>query len=472
MCAPTRAMLLTGNDNHIAGVGAQGEVSEEFGYEGRLTDRVVTIPEILRAAGYHTYMAGKWHLGRTPESNPRERGFERSFALLNGAGNHYTNQSALGEGFSSYTEDGDSTAWEDGLYSTDFYTDKLIGYIDQNKEDGQPFFAYAAYTSPHWPLQVDREYRKKYRGRYDEGYESLRERRLESLKNAGMIPGHATLPALHETVVPWGSLPEEEKKIEARKMELYAGMVDNLDVNIGRLIAYLKKEEMYEHTLFIFLSDNGAAYRDFINSDNYLVLRDYYDDDFENMGNPDSYISYGPQWAEAGSAPFRYFKDYATEGGTNTTMIISGPPLKRHNEIHHGFTTVLDLAPTLYELAGAKYPETWNATSVYPLKGRSLLPFLENRSDTIHNDDDVFALEHHGHTMVRKGDWKITNTVQPLDVRNFSLHYLPDDPGEQEDLKEKEPGKYAELLAEWEQYAKEIRLKEPSSRVINRSEAP
>ena len=456
MCAPTRAMLLSGNDNHIAGMGRQARVSGEFGYEGMLTKRIVPVPALLRDAGYHTYMAGKWHLGNSPQANPHQKGFESSYALLPGAGNHYNNHSALSGGFSKYTEDGDSVRWDDGRYSTDFYTDKLIEYIDQNKGDGKPFFAYAAYTSPHWPLQVDREYSDKYMGRYDEGYEKLRERRLNSLKKAGIIPGKATLPRLHESVTPWDSLSDDDKRKESRKMEIYAGMVDNLDYNIGRLFGYLKDNDLYDNTFIVFMSDNGAAYRDFINADNYKVLREYYNDDYENMGNENSYISYGPQWAEAGSAPFRYFKDYATEGGINTTLIISGPRVERINEIHHGFATLVDLAPTFYSLAGIDYPEIYDEVEVYPLKGISLVPFLTKQTNEIHNQDYVFAIEHGGNASLRKGDWKITNYIKPFDRDNFALYYLPDDLGEQNDLRYDHPEKYAELLAEWDKFAEEI----------------
>jgi arylsulfatase len=463
MCAPTRAMLLSGNDNHLAGMGGQGSVSEVFGYEGRLMERIVPVPALLRDTGYHTYMAGKWHLGSTPEANPHQKGFERSFVLLGGAGNHYNNHSVLGSGYSRYTEDGDSATWEEGAYSTDFYTDKLIGYIESNKGDGRPFFAFAAYTSPHWPLQVDRKHWERYRGRYDDGYEKLRAKRLNSLKAAGMIPPEAMLPMVHESVVPWDSLSDEEQLTEARKMELYAGMVDNLDYNIGRLINYLKEEDLYEHTLFVFMSDNGAAYRDFINSADYQFLREYYNDDYENMGNGDSYVSYGPQWAEAGSAPFRYFKDFATEGGINTTMIITGPGVNRRNEIHHGFATLLDLAPTFYEYAGVSYPDTYGGHEVYPLKGSSLVPFLSGNSDEIHDDNYVFAIEHYGNAMVRKGSWKITNYISPFGLENFALFNLSEDLGEQHDLRDLEPEKYAEMLAEWERYAREVRLPYGSS---------
>ena len=462
MCAPTRAMLLSGNDNHIAGMGGQGRVTTEFGYEGKLTNRIVTIPEMLREGGYHTYMAGKWHLGKEQEFNPHQKGFEHSFVLLEGAGNHYNNRSALKKGNSNYTEDGDSTSWRDGNYSTDFYTDKIIEYIDSDKGDDQPFFAFAAYTSPHWPLQVDKKHWGKYKGHYDDGYEKLRERRLISLKKAGIIPNDIIAPPSHERVLPWDSLSNQEKMEEARKMELYAGMVDNLDHNIGRLIKYLKNIGEYENTLFVFMSDNGAANRDFINDDRFTSLKEYYNDDYDNMGNANSYISYGPQWAEAGSSPFRYFKDFATQGGINTTMIIKGPNVNRENEIHHGFTSLLDLAPTFYDVANISYPKTYKENKVYPLKGNSLIPFVSGKTNEIHDSEYIFAMEHYGNAMLRKGNWKITNFKRPFALENFALYNLSNDLGEQINLKETEEEKYAEMLNEWMKFSNEIKIQTPT----------
>lgn len=460
LCAPTRAMLLSGNDNHIAGMGNMlSNPKEEFGYERRLTNRIVTIPSLLKQAGYHTYMAGKWHLGSAPESNPHKKGFEHSFVLLEGAGNHYTNQSALGKGFSNYTEDGEPTKWKDGDYSTDFYTDKIIEYIDRDKDDDQPFFAFVAYTSPHWPLQVDKKYWEKYKGFYDDGYDKLKEKRLETLKKAGMIPENAKLPRNHESVIPWDSLSDENKMKEARKMELYAGMVDNLDYNIGRLVQHLKDIGEYESTLIVFMSDNGTAWRDLIETSE--VLQEYYNDDYENMGNYDSYISYGPQWAEAGSSPFRYFKDYLTEGGIITPMIISGPSIHASNEIHHGLVTVMDLAPTIYEVAKISYPKTFENHQVYPLKGNSLVPYLLKKTAEIHPADYVFGMEHNGYAMIRKGDWKITNTIKPFKENHFELYNLSNDLAEMNDLKLSEPEKFRELQMEWFKFSKEIKVQLP-----------
>lgn len=463
-CAPTRAMLLSGNDNHIAGMGSQGLVTGKFGYEGRLSDRIASIPEILRDAGYHTYMAGKWHLGFDPSSNPHQRGFEHSFVNVGGTGNHYNDQGLFREvPVTIYTEDGKPARWKKGKYSTDFFTDKLIRYIKRNKGDGRPFFAFVAYTAPHWPLQVDEKYREKYKGFYDEGYEQLKERKLENLKKAGLIPEDAVLPPDHERVIPWNNLSDAEKKKEARKMELYAGMVDNLNFNVGRLIQYLKDIGEYENTLILFMSDNGAAAEDFYYHETYgPFIREHFNDDYDNMGDPNSFISYGPQWAEAGSAPFRYFKGEITEGGIIAPMIISGPGVKRKNEIFGGLVTVMDIAPSVYEAAGTEYPETFRDRKVYPLKGKSIMDFIAGRTDEVHDENYVFGLEHREKTMLRKGDWKIVNNNPPFHPDSFRLYNLSGDIAELYDLKEPEWDKFSELMEEWKKFSTEIRAQFPT----------
>lgn len=462
-CAPTRAMLLSGNDNHIAGMGVQGRVTNEFGYEGKLSNRIVTIPQILRQAGYHTYMAGKWHLGSDSLSGPIHKGYERSFVNIEGAGNHYNDVGySPDKPITPYFEDGKPATWNNGDYSTDFYTDKLIEYIDSNQADEKPFFGFAAYTSPHWPLQVDEKYWKKYEGRYDDGYEKLKERRLASLKNAGMIPKDALLPPNHESVIPWDSLSPDEKKKESRKMELYAGMVDNLDYNIGRIIQHLKDIGQFENTLIVFMSDNGAAAEDFYNNSYFgPFLKQHFNDDYETMGQPNSFISYGPQWAEAGSSPFRHFKGLTTEGGINAPMIIAGPTIERNNEIHHEFVTLMDIAPTFYEVAQATYPEIFEGDEIYPLKGNSLMPFASGKSEQIHSSEYVFGLEHNNLAMIRKGDWKITNITRPFLEENFKLYNIAQDLAELTDLKESEPEKYKELLGEWRKFSNEVKVQIP-----------
>lgn len=460
MCAPTRAMLLSGNDNHIAGMGNQYYKGGEYGYEGYLSDRIVPVPALLKEAGYRTNIVGKWHLGSDSIHNPAVKGFDQSFVNLGGAGSHYH-----GTGFSRgwpksrYTENGEPVEWPEDAYTTDYFTDKLIAYMDQGKEEGTPFFTFAAYTSPHWPLQVEEKFWKKYEGRYDDGYEALKEKRLKSLQKAGMIPDNATLPPNEENVKPWDSLTKEEQKREARKMELYAGMVDNLDYNVGRLINYLKESDQFENTIIIFMSDNGAAAEDFYNGSGFMeFVRATYNNDYENMGSGTSFVSYGPQWAEAGSSPFRYFKGYTTEGGMIAPMMISGPGISRVGEISHEFATLVDLAPTFYELAGVEYPENFDNKPVHPLKGSSLWSFLNKKSEFVHDENYVFALEHNNIEMVRKGDWKLLNLSKPFDEHAFELYNVKEDLAELNDLKDEQPQIYSELLEEWRKYAEEVQV--------------
>lgn len=457
-CAVTRAMVLSGNDNHIAGMGAQDLVTNVKGYEGHLTNRIVPVPMLLRDNGYHTFMAGKWHLGTTDEANPHQKGFNRSFVLLEGAGNHYNNIGTLREPeISPYTEDGQKTDWTEGDYSTDFYTDKLLSYISEAKDKKQPFFGFAAYTSPHWPLQVDETFWKKYEGRYNGGYDSLRTARMVSLKRSGIIPSSYELPQQHPDVIPWDSLSKEDQKIEARKMELYAGMVDNLDSNIGRLINHLKSIGEYDNTLIVFMSDNGAAAEDFYYHDYFgPYVQEHFNNDYDNMGQPDSYVSYGRQWAEAGSAPFKYFKGYVTEGGMTAPMIISGSMLKQQNVLSNTFTTLMDLAPTFYELADVKYPKEYNQLTIAPLRGSSLMPLLQKETNVVHDDNYVFGFEHRGQASVRKGDWKLISIDKPFSVENFKLFNIKTDRAEQTDLKTQHPEKFEELLQEWYNYSEAV----------------
>jgi len=457
-CAVSRAMFLSGNNNHIAGMGVQGLNTDVVGYEGHLTDRIIPFPALLQKAGYSTFMAGKWHLGLRSEDNPHQKGFEHSFVLLESSGNHYSSKGIWEKSpISSYTEDGIETTWKEGEYSTDVYTDKLISYISQSQKENRAFFGFATYTSPHWPLQVDEKYWKKYEGRYDDGYEALKVKRFESLKKAGIIAENAVLPPSHPDIKAWDSLSPEEQKKEARKMELYAGMVDNLDYNVGRLINHLKETGQYENTLIVFMSDNGAAGEDFYNNKNYgPYLQENYSDEYAEMGKVNSYISYGPQWAEAGSSPFKYYKGFTTEGGMNSPMIIAGPGVENIGNINDSFLTLLDLAPTFFELAGVDYPNKWKGKAVKPLIGKSLIPLLSGKSNSIHDSTYVFGLEHGGYAMIRKGDWKILNIERPFLVENFQLINLKMDLAEQIDLKESYPEKYQEMLAEWESFSKEV----------------
>ncbi len=409
LCAPTRAMLLSGNNSHVAGMAKQHQIgvlgTPVPGYENSLSNRIVPFTKLLQDGGYNTYMAGKWHLGLAPENSPLEAGFSRSFALLNGAASHFSDIGYSDVG-SSYREDGELAEYPTGRYSTEYYTDRLIEYIDEGKADNKPFFAYAAYTSPHWPLQVPNEYLDLYSGHYDDGYDALRERRFESLKEAGIIPLESTLPPRNETIRPWEDLSPEERRRESRKMELYAAMLDNLDDQIGRLIEYLKANDIYENTLIVFMSDNGAAAEDFYNSGPPPYrkhIRENFDNSYELMGTEASLVSYGPQWAEAGSAPFQRTKGYSREGGIVAPMAVSGPGVTARGAINSTYLTVMDLAPTFLELAGMQYPEDG---SYYPMLGSSINNLLSGQTSIVHDEDYVTTLYNEGRAYLRQGGGK------------------------------------------------------------------
>jgi arylsulfatase len=463
MCAPTRAMLLSGNNNHVAGMARQhpsGLVEAYLpGYEGHLSDRIVPFPRLLRDAGYHTYTTGKWHLGMEEQHSPSAAGFERSFNLLDGAGNHW-DATGFENGISTYRADGRLTTYPDGHYSTAFYTDRLIEFIDHHKGDGRPFFAFAAYTSPHWPLQVPEPELERYRGVYDDGYEALRIKNFESLKSRGVVPADSVLPPRNEAVTPWEQLDAEERKAESRKMELYASMVENLDGHIGRLIGYLKASGLNENTLIVFMSDNGAAAEDFYNQEPYRdYVRAHYDNTYENMGRSDSWVSYGLPWAEAGSAPFKRHKGSAFEGGIRAPLVIAGAGVRAQSAFNSDYLTLMDLAPTFLELANAAYPADG---SVAPMLGTSLNALLAGEPVTVHGEDYVTVLSHRGRTFVRRGKWKIVADPQPFDEANFELFDIEADPGEINDLSDSFPEIKRELIALWQERRRTLGIVLPS----------
>ena len=269
LCAPTRSMILSGNDNHVAGMGSMFSVegtprAGKPGYEHHLTNRIVTIAQLLKDGGYQTFMSGKWHLGSQDNYIPYAKGFEKSFALMNGAADHFNSSQILSTEPSQYREDNLIVPYPEGSFSTDVYTNKMIGIIEHAQKD-KPFFAYLTYTAPHWPLQVPADYIDRYKGKYDMGYDSLRVLRFSRQKAAGIVPGDAVLRARNPSIRLWTKLTPREKKIESRKMEIYAAMVENLDDHIGKLIQFLKKSEQFDNTVIVFMSDNGAAAEDFYN---------------------------------------------------------------------------------------------------------------------------------------------------------------------------------------------------------------
>jgi arylsulfatase len=406
---------------------------------------VALLPQLLNEAGYRTYMAGKWHLGESVDQSPFAAGFQRSFAMKFGAGAHFSNRGIRETDSLKYWEDDQDVDWPEGEYSTEVYTDRIISYLEADRDSDQPFFVFAAYTSPHWPLQVPEEDLNLYAGRYEMGYDVLRERNFETLKSAGIIPTDSRLPPRNPDITFWDELSPAQQRLEARKMELYAAMVENLDRHVGRLLDYLRDNDFYDDTLIIFMSDNGAAAEDFYYwGPFYEYIRAHYDDSYERAGMPGNFLSYGAQWAEASSAPYRLYKGFPSEGGIVTPMIIAGDGVRHRREYSDIYVTVMDFLPTLLELAGGEYPD-----DKAPLLGDSIVDYLAGDSDVVHDENYVTTFAYEQRAYVRKGNWKLLTLEQPFDERDFALYNLADDPGESIDLARSNPRKHGELLELW-----------------------
>ncbi|WP_028449462.1 arylsulfatase [Chitinibacter tainanensis] len=474
-CSPTRAMILSGTDHHLAGLGTFAEIltpahAGQPGYEGYLNDRIAPLPQILHDAGYYTIMSGKWHLGKTLDRTPAARGFERSFALLPGAANHYGFEAPIGEEEiprllkstrGLYAEDGAFVdTLPDDYYSSDYFTDKLLQYFSE-APDERPFFAYLPYSAPHWPLQAPDELIAKYADYYHAGPEALRQERLSRLKALGLVDAGVEAHPVVASNAEWEALSQEERAISARTMAVYAAMVERMDWNIGRVIAQLKATGQFDNTVVLFLSDNGAegALLEALPAfgpNLAQVIADYYDNSLENIGRGNSYVWYGPRWAQAGTAPARLYKAFTTEGGIRVPALLHYPPLARQGEISHRFATVMDITPTLLSLAGVNHPHpVFHGRDVLPLRGRSLQAYLQGEQDHIHPHNQVTGWELFGRKAIRRGDWKAVFIPEPHGPSRWQLYDLSTDKAELYDLAEARPDILNQLLTDWRDYVAE-----------------
>ena len=459
-CSPTRAALLSGNDPHIAGLGNMAELLNDNqrnqpGYEGYLNQRVVSVASLLRDAGYFTAMTGKWHLGLEEDQSPAAQGFTRSFALLHGGAGHFDDTGLLERAPRAlYREDRKLAEWPKGRYSSDLYTERLIDYLQENNGK-QPFFAYLAFSAVHWPLQAPDELIRKYRGRYDAGWDVLREQRLEGLRQAGLLTGQVdfTPPPGYR---PWSSLNREQQRIEARKMEVYAAMLDSINQNMARLVDYLERSGALDNTVIVFLSDNGAEGTPLEKSPLLEGWLERFDNSLENMGRVNSYIFYGPNWAHATTAPGKYYKSHVTEGGMRVPAFIWQADRASQGAIAAAPVTVMDVAPTLLAMANVEYPQEYLGNPVAPLRGLSLQPLLEQPSARIHADDAIFGVELFGRRALRRGQWKITMEPPPFGTGNWELYNLSSDRGETRNVAADHPDIVARLAADWQDYADEV----------------
>lgn len=468
-CSPSRSMLLSGTDSHIAGIGNMAEWTGPTqrgkpGYEGHLNERVASVATLLRDGGYHTTMAGKWHLGEKPDQWPAARGFEKDLSLLQGAGSHWADMQGLlpSEPRVTYTRNGQPVAeLPKDFYSSKDLTDFVIESIDENGRDGKPFFAYLAYQAPHGPLAVPGAWRDRYKGRYDKGYDYFRAERLARQKRLGLVAqGVVGFPRL-PSIPAWDTLTDEQRRHAARKMELYAAMIEYMDDQIGRLLGHLKKTGKYDNTVIVFMSDNGAAGEDMAELVDKLApaAHDWFEATFdnrpENWGRPGSCVEYGPAWAQVSSVPFRQFKGVVAEGGIRVPLIVSGPGVEQRGALTASPLHVMDLVPTFLDLAGIKHPATEGESTVAPVQGKSMVPLLEGGRKQIRSDGDATAWELFGNRALRQGDWKILFMSPPAGgTGDWQLFNLKDDPAELHDLSAEHPEKRRRLLKLWDEYVK------------------
>ncbi|MFM0168020.1 arylsulfatase [Paraburkholderia sediminicola] len=549
VCAITRSMLISGTDHHLVGEGTMGVPTDERkglpGYEGYLNDRALSVAQLLKDGGYHTYMAGKWHIGSGIVGSttgggqtPDQWGFEHSYALLGGAAtNHFAHEPANSR---NYTEDGKyvqpgqpgqpgGTGGSPAVfYSTDFYTQRLISYIDSNKGDGKPFFAYAAYTSPHWPLQVPEPYLHNYAGKYDAGYDAIRNARIARQKALGIIPNdfvpyggasetlvataatanNGTVNAKYVSAVhsaaqgytdygpgtvnkTWASLSPAEKKAQARYMEIYAGMVENLDHNIGLLIQHLKDIGEYDNTFIMFQSDNGAegwpidSGADPTATDTANAADPVYSALGTDNGKQNAQrLQYGLRWAEVSATPFRLTKGYSGEGGVSTPLIVHLPGQTTQKPTLRDFTHVTDNTATFLAVAQIPPPTqaapplintltgvdqnkgkvVYNNRYVYPVTGQSLLPLLNDQATSaVHTAS--FGDEAYGRGYLRSADgrWKALWTEPPLGPvdGHWQLFDMSADRGETQDVSTQNPSVIDGLVQQWNSYMSSVGGVEP-----------
>lgn len=476
-CSPTRAMLMSGSDNHLAGFGDMGEllVAEQRGkpgYEGHLNNRVVTMAEVLKGAGYRTAMTGKWHLGVPEEFSPAARGFEQSYAMVQGGASHFGDQLGVIAGnpdktpMAVYRENGQQVNIPKDFYSSDFYTDKLIDYLETGKDTGKPFFAYLAYTAPHWPLQAPDADIAAQAGRYDEGYDVIRARRIDKMKRVGLLPGtFRENPGLLSVAEGgtgkkrWNELTPQEQALQARAMEVYAAMVSNLDRNIGRLVQYLKDTGQYDDTLIFFMSDNGS------DSNPAAGANVTPSTDLASMGRPGSAIAYGERWAEVSAAPFRLWKTFTgSEGSVSVPALVKLPGRPKALRPLRSNTEVKDLLPTFLDLAGIRAPAKGvDGTPLIPMTGVSLRHALRANAPLVRVRPplSVLALEYYGTGYVMRDGWKLSTTLVPgvtygsYDQLPWRLFRIGSDRGETEDLAASRPDVVQDLLREWDRYVQD-----------------
>lgn len=461
-CSPSRASLLTGLHPHQTDIGVLTYNQGPEGYAGDLNKNCVTMAEVLRNQGYRTYMSGKWHISselNTPsDSWPKQRGFDHFYGTIIGAGSFY-DPNTLTRG----NENIEHEAKEDlDFFYTDAISDQAVNYIEEHQKTApdQPFFQYVAYTAPHWPLHAHEEDIEKYKGRFDEGWDVLREKRMKRMKAMGIIDDSWDLSDRDPSQPAWEEASDKEWRL--RCMEVYAAQIDRMDQGIGRIMDSLKNTGQLDNTLVIFLSDNGACAEDIPSDvtkeemvDQLQLARDKTRRGEEVLfgnrpdvmpGAENTYQSYETAWANLSNSPFRLYKHWIHEGGISTPLIMSWPEgIKEKGVLRHSPGQLPDIMATILDITGSEYPETYNGHGIHPLEGSSLMPIVED--DTPKNDPLFW--EHEGNAGIREGQWKLVRDY-PGD---WELYDMANDRTELMDVAHKHPEKVAAMADRYNEWA-------------------
>jgi arylsulfatase A-like enzyme len=458
-CCPTRASLLTGLYPHNAGVGHMGANLGTPAYQGFLRNDSATIAEHLRAAGYRTCMSGKWHVagdfmarevdswrvGDTDHPTPRQRGFDRFYGIVDGVTHFFSPHYML-------EDDSRVETYPDDFYFTDAITDKAIDMIAETPDD-QPFFLYLAHTAPHWPLHAPEEDIARYDGVYAKGWDATRSARHETMTAMNLFQHNWDLSDRDSEVHPWMSEPNTDW--EARKMATYAAMVDRMDQSIGRLIAELKRTDQFDNTLIMFLSDNGGC-AEFMAEDGWAKFFPDTTHDGRQIamgnrpdiapGGPLTYQSYDKPWANVSNAPFRLFKHYVHEGGISTPLVAHWPKGFAARSTAHAACHVVDILPTILEVAGAPYLNDLGGHEIQPAQGQSLLDLFQGKDWA--RDQPIFW-EHEGNSAIRLDQFKLVRQHG----QDWELYDMEADRTELNNLAGRHAGLEADLKRQYQGWA-------------------
>lgn len=465
-CSPSRAMLLTGTDAHRAGLGTMAELvtPAQLGspaYRGTLRPDTATVAELLQAAGWHTILSGKWHLGAAPEEDPARRGFTDSFALIEAAHNHFGTDAGKG---ATYRENGRAVeALPGDFYSSTAFATRLIRGI-RAAPAGADMFAMLAFTAPHWPLMAPEAAIARFRSRYDAGWDVLRRARIARQRDLGLVPAPAAAAPMElPPGLDWNGLAPARRADAARRMEVHAAMVAILDAEVGRVLAELDRSGRAEDAIIFFMSDNGAEAMDLEMAaarfargpaqgggqpSRYGRAVADADNRIDNLGSATSFAAYGPAWAQAGNGLLRLWKAFPTEGGSRVPALLSAPGVRAGST--SAALDVRDVLPTLLDLAGVPLPEgRFAGREVQTVSGRSWAPLLSGRVAAIRSDQDVLPHELFGARALRQGDWKLVDTGEG----RWQLYDIVRDPGETDDRAAAEPARAGAMAARWDAWA-------------------